>query len=50
MAFKNAKYNFFFITSRAYISRTTNDCESNLSSEQNSDSIKLQKIDVEGNV
>ena len=35
---------------QAYISGTTNDCESNLLSEQNNDSTKLQKIDVGGNV
>ena len=32
------------------MSGTTNDCESNLSSEQNSDSTKLQKNDVKGNI
>ena len=32
------------------MSGTTNDCENNLSSEQNSDSTKLQKNDVKGNI
>ena len=41
---------YILLHSHAYISGTTNDCESNLSGEQNSDSTKLQKIDVEGNI
>ena len=36
---------YILLHSQAYISGITNDCESNLSSEQNSDSTKL-KIDV----
>ena len=41
---------YILLHSQAYISGITNDCESNLSSEQNSNSTKLQKTDVEGNI
>ena len=41
---------YILLHSHAYISGTTNDCESNLSSKQNRDSTKLQKNDVEGNI
>ncbi|KAK9991531.1 hypothetical protein SO802_026516, partial [Lithocarpus litseifolius] len=34
----------------AYISDTSNECSSNLSSEQGGDSTKFQKVDVQSNV
>ena len=35
---------------QAYISDTSNECSSNLSSEQGGDSTKFQKVDVQSNV
>ena len=35
---------------QTYISDTSNECNSNLSSEQDDDSIKFQKVDVESNI